>query len=71
MVHQSGFFPCLENPIGAGKKGDMLFRKKDGELVWCDLNTQMIEDLGVISRRFGCKIVIHKENILPFEGANI
>ncbi|GAU28336.1 hypothetical protein TSUD_256640 [Trifolium subterraneum] len=66
-----GPLPCLEFPIGAGKKGDMLFRKTDGELVWFDLNTQMIEDLGVITSRFSCKIVIHKENLLTFEGTNI
>ncbi|RHN55246.1 putative F-box domain-containing protein [Medicago truncatula] len=70
-----GPLPYLEYPIGAGKKGDMLFRKKDddnyGELVWFDLNTQMIEDLGITTERFSCKIVIHKESIIPLEGANI
>ncbi|AES98266.1 putative F-box associated domain, type 1 [Medicago truncatula] len=54
-----GPLPCLEHPIGAGKKGDMLFKKKDGGLVWFDLNTQMMEDLGVTSSGFRCQIVIH------------
>jgi molecular chaperone HtpG len=63
-----GSLPCLEYPIGAGKKGDMLFRNKEGGLVWLDLNTQMIEDLGIIPVRSGCNIVIHKENLLPFVG---
>jgi molecular chaperone HtpG len=63
-----GPLPCLEYPIGAGKKGDMLFRNKDGGLVWFNLNTQIIEDLGIIPVRSGCNIVIHKENLLPFVG---
>ncbi|RHN56418.1 putative F-box domain-containing protein [Medicago truncatula] len=66
-----GPFPCLECPIGAGKKGDMLFIKKDGELAWIDLNTQIIEDSGVITERSLCKIAIHKENLLPFGGKSI
>jgi molecular chaperone HtpG len=67
-----GPFPCLEYPIGAGKKGDMLFRKKDGKFAWFDLiNTQIIEDFGVITEMLQCKITIHKENLLPFEGKSI
>jgi molecular chaperone HtpG len=65
-----GPLPCLDYPIGTGKKGDILFRNKDGGLVLFDLNTQMIVDLG-ISQRIDCKIVIHKENLLPFEGKNM
>jgi F-box interacting protein len=62
-----GPLPCLEYPIGAGKKGDMLFRKKHGRLVWFDLNTQEIEELdGVFTWRFSTKILIHKESLLPF-----
>jgi hypothetical protein len=37
-----GFIPCLEYPICAGKKENILFRKKDGKLVWFDLSTRMI-----------------------------
>ncbi|KAK2377561.1 hypothetical protein QL285_078221 [Trifolium repens] len=37
-----GFIPCLEYPICAGKKENILFRKKDGKLVWFDLRTRMI-----------------------------
>ncbi|XP_003614798.2 F-box/kelch-repeat protein At3g06240 [Medicago truncatula] len=67
-----GPFPCLEYPIGAGKKGDMLFRKKDGKFAWFDLNTQtIIEEFGVITQMLGCQITIHKENLLPFEGKSI
>jgi molecular chaperone HtpG len=65
-----GPLPCLEYPIGTGKKGDIFFKNKDGGLVLFDLNTQMIVDLG-ISQRIDCKIVIHKENLLPFEGKNM
>jgi len=77
-----GPLPCLEYPIGAGKKGNMLFRKKDdyGRLVWFDLNTQMTEELDLNTQKHDdrfmhissyCKIVILKESILPFEGENI
>ncbi|KEH27926.1 tyrosine kinase family protein [Medicago truncatula] len=38
---------CLEFPIGAGKKGRILFRKKDGELAWFDLSNKMIEEIDV------------------------
>lgn len=67
-----GSLPCLYYPIGAGKKGDMLFMKKDGGLVWFDdLNTQMMEDLGVTSNGLRCQIVIHKESFLPSEVKSI
>ncbi|KAK2377995.1 hypothetical protein QL285_078608 [Trifolium repens] len=67
-----GPLTCLVYPIGAGNKGDILFRKKkDGELAWLDLNTQKIKDLGVKTAEFRCKIIVHKENLLPFEGESI
>jgi molecular chaperone HtpG len=65
-----GPLPCLDYRIGVGKKGDILFRKKDGGLVRLNLSTQKIEKLGIIIERY-CKILIHKESLLPFEGANI
>jgi len=54
-----GPLPCLDYPIGTGKKGDMLFKKKHGGLVWFDLNPQMMEDIGVTNNNFRCQIVIH------------
>ena len=56
-------FPCLEYPIGAGKNGNILFRKKDGELCWFNLSTRMIEEIGV--RAESCSILFHIESILP------
>lgn len=47
----------------------MLLRKKDDGLIWFDLNTQTIQDVGIIEGRF-YKIVIHKESLHPFKGAN-
>jgi molecular chaperone HtpG len=63
-----GPLPCLDYPIGAGKKGNILFRKRDGELAWFDLSNEMIEEIGVITRHSYGKIVLHKESILPIGG---
>ncbi|PNX99634.1 F-box protein [Trifolium pratense] len=41
-----GSMSIVERPIGAGKKGNILFMKKDGELAYFDLDTQMIVELG-------------------------
>jgi len=58
-----GPLPCLMNPIGAGKNGNILFRKKDGELTWFDLTTKMIEEIGVTGDR--CDILFHIKSLLP------
>jgi hypothetical protein len=62
-----GPLPCLEYPIGAGKKGNILIRKKDNELAWFDLSTGMIEEIGVTAK-FHCKIFFQKESLLPIGG---
>ncbi|KAK2399405.1 hypothetical protein QL285_049222 [Trifolium repens] len=36
-----GPLPCLEYPIGGGKKGNILIRKKDNKLAWFDLSTRL------------------------------
>jgi hypothetical protein len=59
-----GPLPCLEYPVGAGKKGKILFRRKDHELVWFDLNTGMIDEIGITTTE-RCSILYHKESILP------
>ncbi|KAK2377856.1 F-box/kelch-repeat protein [Trifolium repens] len=61
--------PCVEHPIGIGNKGDIFFRKNDGELVWFNLYTQKIEELGVKGES-NCQIMIYKESFLPFERIN-
>jgi hypothetical protein len=65
-----GPLPCLDYPIGAGKKGDLFFSKRDGGLVRFDLNSQTIEDIGITAEVLCCKIIIHKESLLPFEREN-
>jgi hypothetical protein len=37
------YVECL---IGVGMKGEIFFHRKDKELAWLDLSTQVIEELG-------------------------
>ncbi|GAU25901.1 hypothetical protein TSUD_376200 [Trifolium subterraneum] len=47
-----GPLPFLQwPPIGFGKMGYMFFEKKDYQVAYFDLNTQIIEDVGTIPRR--------------------
>jgi molecular chaperone HtpG len=64
-----GPLPCIPYPIGIGKKGDIFFWRRDNELVWFNLNTQKIEELGVKGEDI-CRIIIYKESFLPFERIN-
>jgi hypothetical protein len=61
---------CVECPIGVGIKGEIFFNRKDKELAWFDLSTQMIEELGFKVDFHECRIIVYKESILPFEGLN-
>nr|XP_012575675.1 F-box/kelch-repeat protein At3g06240-like [Cicer arietinum] len=47
-------------PIGAGKKGDLFFQKKDGKIVWFNLSTQLIEELDIKGNAFS--ILIYKKS---------
>ncbi|KAH1212068.1 hypothetical protein GmHk_14G040353 [Glycine max] len=38
--------PFIDYLAGAGKRGDIFFRKRDSELAWFDLSAQKIEELG-------------------------
>jgi F-box interacting protein len=58
-----GPLPYFDYPIGAGKKGKILFRRKDSELVWFDLSTGMIDEIGFTALK--CNMLFHKESILP------
>ncbi|CAI8583296.1 unnamed protein product [Vicia faba] len=62
--------PCIEFPIGVGKKGDIFFTKEDGKLVYFDLRTKMIEELGFVGDTFRGKTIFYKENLLPIGEAN-
>ncbi|XP_073225750.1 uncharacterized protein [Cicer arietinum] len=60
--------PCVQHPIGAGEKCDIFLRKNDDEIVWYDMSTQTIEELGVKGSEYYCSIVVYKENLLPIVG---
>jgi molecular chaperone HtpG len=65
-----GPMPPIECPIGVGKKGSICFKRKDGELVWIDLSSQIIDEIGVKGERFCCQMGIYKENLLPIGRIN-
>jgi len=65
-----GPLSCIKRPIGVGMKGEIFFQRKDEELVWFDLSTQMIEELGYKARGCYTRIIIYKENILPIGGTS-
>ncbi|XP_058782848.1 F-box protein CPR1-like [Vicia villosa] len=62
-----GPLPCLMCPIGIGKKGNILIRKKDDGLAWFDLSTGTIYDIGVTAGS-DCKLLYQKESLLPIGG---
>jgi hypothetical protein len=51
-----------------GTKGELFFVRKDNELVWLDLSTQMITELGYKGAGRSGRIIIYKESILPIGG---
>jgi hypothetical protein len=54
---------CVDNPIGAGKEGDIFFRNNDGELAYLDLTTGIIQNIGVKAEKWRAqKVVIYKKN---------
>jgi hypothetical protein len=60
-----GPLPCVEMPIGVGKKGELFFRKKDYELAWYDLNTKTVEELnGFKENNRKGRIVIYNKSFL-------
>ncbi|RHN52562.1 putative F-box associated interaction domain-containing protein [Medicago truncatula] len=60
-----GPLACVQRPIIMGTKGEIFFIKKDMEVAWFDLSTQMIEQLGYKAESLRCRIVNYKESILP------
>jgi molecular chaperone HtpG len=62
-----GPLSCVERPIGVGMKGEIVFVRKDKELVWLDLSTQMIAELGYKGGALPNKIIMYKESILAIE----
>jgi hypothetical protein len=65
-----GPFPGVDHPIGVGNNGDLFFRRDDDELVWLNLRTQKMEELGIKGDMDFCQVVIYKESHLPIGGIN-
>jgi molecular chaperone HtpG len=64
-----GPLPYIERPIGVGTKGDIFIIRKDKEVAWLNLSTQMIEVLGYTTENLhsDCRIINYKESIVLFE----
>ena len=58
-----GPLSCLKRPIGVGTKGEIFFVRKDKQVAWFDLSTQMIEELGYTAENPDCRIIIYKESV--------
>jgi hypothetical protein len=67
-----GPLSCVERPIGVGMKREIVFIRKDNELVWLDLSTQIVAELGYKGAfdpwSRSTRIIVYKESILPIEG---
>jgi len=55
-------------PIGVGKNGDIFYINDNEEVTRFDLNTEVIEEIGVKGRYRCCQMVIYNESVLPIEG---
>jgi molecular chaperone HtpG len=53
----------IERLIGAGEKGNIFFRREDGELVCFDLTTSLIKEIGIKGEMYWRQIAIHKKNL--------
>jgi len=62
--------PNVQRPIGMGTKGEIFFLRKDEELVWLDLSTQRIAELGYKGVGHTSRIITYKDNILPIGGTS-
>jgi F-box interacting protein len=62
---------CVERPIKVGTKGEIFFVREDEELVWLDLSTQRITELGYKGANSCSRIIIYKDGILPIEGKQV
>lgn len=56
--------PSVVHPIGVGKKDDIFFRKIDDELIYFNLSTQKIEELGVKGRDFCSRVMVYKKSLI-------
>ncbi|XP_045832906.1 F-box/kelch-repeat protein At3g06240-like [Trifolium pratense] len=69
-LYSIGPFCCnIKETIGVGNNGDIFFRKKDGNIVWYNLRTQMMEELCIEGEDYS-HILIYKNSVLPMGGVN-
>jgi hypothetical protein len=64
-------FSCIEQPIGTSMKGNIFFRKKDGELAYIDLTTGVIQEIGIKGGKSRCQMVMYKKNLRRFGEINM
>ncbi|CAJ2669218.1 unnamed protein product [Trifolium pratense] len=64
------YVPPIKGPIGAGKKGDIFFRKEGCKLIYFNLSTQMIEELDCEEDKYWITLT-YKASLLPIGETNI
>jgi len=62
-----GPLSCVDHPIGVGAKGEIFFLRNDKELVYLDLSTQTIVELGHKGDNFIYRVIIYKEKFFQLE----
>ncbi|GAU43974.1 hypothetical protein TSUD_284010 [Trifolium subterraneum] len=56
-----GPLSCVRHPMKMGPKGEIFLERKDKELVWLDLSTQMIVELGFKADSYSQQMITYKE----------
>ncbi|GAU43998.1 hypothetical protein TSUD_91770 [Trifolium subterraneum] len=62
-----GPLDCIDHPVGAGNKGELFFRTKDGELAQFHLSTQIIKNY-FNEDVLGTPTLLYREILLPVGG---
>jgi hypothetical protein len=57
--------PGILEPIEVGKNGDIFYVTNQEEITKFNLNTEMIEEIGVKGSYECCQVVIYNESLLP------
>ncbi|ESW23242.1 hypothetical protein PHAVU_004G030600 [Phaseolus vulgaris] len=61
--------PGIGTPIGARSMGNILFKTKDGQLVWFDLSTHKITKVGIkVHPGIMFHMVIYRESLVQIQG---
>ncbi|CAJ2632397.1 unnamed protein product [Trifolium pratense] len=67
-LFRTGLLPDIQEIIGVGKNDNIFYLTGDEEIAKYNLNTEMIEEIGVRGRFRSCQMVIYNESLLPMEG---